>query len=133
MKKKTIIISMLVAITLLISLVAIYFIGSGFSKMTNEALHDYSVSEDGTEITLNTTIITSIGHTRGFKDNGGGVKPHYLTFYSTFGGINSEWGAKSEHTLILDKNDSEIYFNRADGGYELVLQKDKETGEWVRP
>lgn len=73
------------------------------------------------------------GITRGFKDNGGGVKPHYLTFYSTFGGLNCQLGAKSEHTLTLDKDDTEIYFNRADGGYELVLQKDKETGEWIRP
>ena len=26
---------------------------------------------------------------------------------------------------------TEIYFNHADGGYELVLQKDKETGEQI--
>ena len=63
MKKKTIIISVLVAITLLISLVAIYFIGSGFSKMTNVALHDYSVSEDGTEI--NQTFVTYVTITDG--------------------------------------------------------------------
>ena len=74
-----------------------------------------------------------MGFTRGFKDNGGGIKPHYLTFYSTFGGLNSKLGAKSEHILELDKDDIEIYFNRADGGYELIWQKDKVTGEWVRP
>ncbi len=133
MKKKTIIISALVAISLFVLLVAVYVTGSGFIKMTNVALCDYSVSEDGTEITLYTTITTSMGYTRGFKDNGGGVKPHYLTFISTFGGVNSDWGAKNEHTLALDENDSEIYFNRADGGYELVLKKDKETGKWIRP
>lgn len=44
-------------------------------------LVDYSVSEDGTEITLDVGIPTSIGYIRGFKDNGGGVKPHYLTFF----------------------------------------------------
>ena len=35
--------------------------------------------------------------------------------------------------LELDDTDTEIWFNRAGGGYELVLQKNVETGEWVRP
>ena len=133
MKKKTIIISVVAVITLIVLLVGGYFISSGFVKRVDVGLSDFSVSEDGTEITFNTTIWSSMGFTRGFKDNGGGVKPHYLTFYSTFGGLNSQLGAESEHTLTLDKDDTEIYFNRADGGYELVLQKDKETGEWIRP
>lgn len=133
MKRKNIIISVLSVIILIILLLANYSISCGFHIRTDVALHDFSVSEDGTEITLNTTIMSSIGYTRGFKDNGGGVKPHYLTFYSTFGGLNSQFGAKSEHTLTLGKDDSEIYFNRANNEYELVLQKDKETGEWVRP
>ncbi|MDO5397320.1 MAG: hypothetical protein Q4G33_05265 [bacterium] len=133
MKRKNAIISVLSVITLIILLLANYFISCGFNIRTDVALHDFSVSKDGTEITLNTTIMSSMGYTRGFKDNGGEAKPHYLTFYSTFGGVNSKFGAKSEHTLTLSKDDSEIYFNRANNEYELVLQKDKETGEWVRP
>jgi len=74
-----------------------------------------------------------MGYIRGYKDEGGGVKPHYLKFYSTFGGLNSSFGAKSEFVLELDEDDNEIFFSRSDGGHELVLQKDKETGEWVRP
>ena len=35
--------------------------------------------------------------------------------------------------LELGKDDTEIYFNRPDGGYELVLVKNVDTGEWVRP
>lgn len=42
------------------------------------------------------------------KDNGGGVKPHYLTFYSTFGGINSSFGAVNSLVLELGKDDTEI-------------------------
>ena len=129
MNKKIIIISVVV----IILLVGGYFVGSGFVKRADVGLSDFSISEDGTEITFNTTIWSSMGFTRGFKDDGGGVKPHYLTFYSTFGGLNSQLGAKSEHILTLGKDDTEIYFNRADGGYELVLQKDKETGEWISP
>lgn len=133
MKKKTIVISALIVLVLLALLCIIYFLGSGYIKRADVALLDYSVSEDGTEITLKTTILSSMGYTRGFKDNGGGVKPHYLTFYSTFGGLNSSFGAKDEHILAIDAGDSEIYFSIPDDGYQLVLKKDEETGEWVRP
>lgn len=122
-----------VLITALVVLLGSYFIGSGFTQRTDVVLVDYSVSEDGTEITFTTAIPTSMGYTRGFENNGGGVKPHYLTFYRTFGGLNSSFGAKYEFNLELDKTDTEIWFNRADGGYELVLQKNTETEEWVRP
>jgi len=110
-----------------------FFVGTGFAKRVDVVLLDYLVSEDGTKLTFNTTIASSMGYTRGFEDKGGGVKPHYLVFYSSFGGLNSSFGAKSEFELDLNENDTEIYFNRADGGYELVLQKNIETGEWARP
>ena len=102
-------------------------------KNPNVALGSYSVSEDGSEITLNVGVWTSMGYIRDFKDNGGGVKPHYLTFYSTFGGLNSSFGSKSTFALELSPNDTEIFFNRTDGGYELVLVKDEVTGQWRRP
>lgn len=132
-KRKRIMIVTTVLITAVVVLLGAYFIGSGFSKRTDVILADYSVSADGTEITFNTAIPTSMGYIRGFENNGGGVKSHYLTFYRTFGGLNSSFGAKHEFELELDETDTEIWFNRADGGYELVLQKNIETGEWVRP
>ena len=73
-----------------------------------------------------------MGYVRGFKNSGGGVKPHYLNFYRTFGGLNSAWGAESSFLLEVGPEDTEIYFNRPGGGYELLLQKDS-TGEWSRP
>lgn len=132
-KRNLIVISTTVLITALAVLLGSYFIGSGFSKRTDVVLADYSVSEDGTELTFYTSVPTSMGYIRGFKDHGGGVKPHYLTFYCTFGGLNSSFGAKHEFGLELDETDTEIWFNRADGGYELVLEKNVHTGEWVRP
>ena len=110
-----------------------FLVGTGLNKRTDIVLFDYSVSEDGTQLTFNAHVMSSMGYIRGFEDNGGGVKPHYLTFYSTFGGLNSSFGAKSEFVLELTENDTEIYFNRADSGYELVLQKNEETGEWATP
>lgn len=128
MKKKVI-----VVITIIGILITAFLIGTGFRKRTDVVLFDYSVSEDETAINLGVQVASSMGYVRGFKDNGGGVKPHYLTFYSTFGGINSSFGTVNSFTLEIDSNDMEIYFNRPNGGYELVLIKDEETGKWIRP
>lgn len=120
-----------VLITVVI-LFLVYFIGTGLRKTTSVYIYKYSVSEDGSKLKFYVAPWTSIGCTRGFRDKGGGVKPHYLVFYSTFGGFNSSFGAKTEFELELDENDTEIYMYSV-GGYKLVLQKEEETGEWVRP
>lgn len=114
-------------------IIAAFLVSTGFSERTDVYLGDFSISEDGKELTFTAGVPSSMGYIRGYKDEGGGVKPHYLKFYSTFGGLNSSLGAKSEFVLELDEDDNEIFFSRPDGGYELVLQKDKGTGEWVRP
>lgn len=114
-------------------MIASFLIGTGFQKRTDVVLGDFAVSEDGSEITLHVGVASSMGYIRNFKDKGGGVKSHYLTFYSTFGGLNSSFGSKKAFTLELVPDDTEIYFNRAGGGYELVLVKNEETGEWIRP
>ena len=106
---------------------------TGFSERTDVFLAEYTPSPDGSSITLHVGIGSSMGFTRGFHDDGGGVKPHYLTFYSAYGGFNSALGAKNVFVLPIDPKDTEIYFNRADGGYQLVLQKNSATGEWERP
>lgn len=122
----------ILAITVIL-LTLSFLVGTGFCKRTDVVLFDYSVSEDGAKLTFNAHVMSSMGYIRGFKDKGGGAKPHYITFYSAFGGLNSSFGAKSEFELELSENDTEIYFNRAGGGYEIVLQKNEETGEWVKP
>ena len=121
------------AIAVFLVLASFYLAGTGFRKRTDVFLADFSISEDETEMTFTAGIASSMGYIRGFKDNGGGLKPHYLTFYSTFGGSNSSFGAKQDFKLELDPDDTEIYFARPDQGYELVLVKDGETGEWRRP
>lgn len=110
-----------------------FLIGTGFRERSDVILADFAISENGTKLTFQTAIPTSIGYIRGFKNDGGIEKPHYLTFYSTFGGLNNSFGAKNEFELALNESDTEIYFNRAGGGYELVLQKDVDTGNWIRP
>lgn len=133
MKKRRVAIIAVSVMAVLLVLVVSFLVGTGFSKRTDVVLAKYSVSEDGTKLTFTVAIPTSMGYVRGFTDEGGGVKPHYLTFYSTFGGLNSSFGAKHEFELDLAETDTEIYFNRPDGGYALVLEKDPETGTWVWP
>lgn len=128
MKKKVFVMLAIIAF-----IMGVFFIGSGFIKRTDVFLNDYSVSEDGTTISFDAQSASSMGYIRGFKDNGGGVKPHYLDFYSTFGGLNSSFGTASTFELEVDPDDTEIYFSRPNGGYELVLIKADNTGEWVRP
>ena len=124
---------LIVLVAILVFIFGGYWIGTGFMQRTDVALVDYSVSEDGTEITLYAGVSGSMGYIRGFKDNGSGVKPHYLTFYSTFGGLNSAYGSENEFVLQLSPDDTEIYFNRPGKGYELVLIKDENNDQWHRP
>mgnify|MGYP000428367894 len=56
MKKRIIAVIVILAV-----LVALFFIGTGFQKRMDVVLVDYSVSEDGTEITLDVGIPTSTG------------------------------------------------------------------------
>ena len=128
MKKK-----IFLTIAVIVVLMLLMFICAGFRKRTDVVLFDYSVSEDGSAISLEIQVSSSMGYIRGFKDKGGGVKPHYLTFYSTFGGLNSSFGSINEIELELSRDNTEIYFNRPGGGYELVLMKDIATDEWIRP
>lgn len=128
--KRKISISILAALFLL---VVLWMAGTGLQTRNDVILTDYSISADGTQITLHTCTASSMGYIRGFRDTGGGVKPHYLTFYATFGGLNSPLGSVDSVILELSPGDTEIYFSRPDGGYELVLQKNPETALWERP
>ena len=55
---------------------------------------------------------------------------HYLTFYNAFGSANT---MSAGYTVVLpiEDTDKAAYFNDADG-FQLVLQKNELTGEWVR-
>ena len=128
MKKKIVIPIVVIAIIL-----ACYVTVTGFAERTDVVLTNYRVTEDGSVLILDVQVASSMGYVRGFRDTGGGVKPHYLTFYSTFGGLNSSFGAESSFALELGRDDTEIFFNRPGGGYELVLTRNADTGEWERP
>ena len=119
------------ALCVILVLITVFLIGTGFQKSSFVAMVDYSLSDDGKALTFTTMVGTSMGYTRGYRDDPG-ENSHFLTFYATFGGLNSRLGAQHEFVLELDENDTEIYFNRV-SNYQLVLQKNPLTGQWERP
>lgn len=128
LKKKMLLVSGCILIVIVVVLIA-----TGFSVQTSAYITDeFTVSEDGSEITFHTGVGSSMGFIRGYKDEGGGTKPHYLKFYSAWGGFNSSLGAKNEYTLRLGAEDTEIYVYQGDGGYTLSLKKEETTGTWYR-
>lgn len=109
----------------------LFRVGSGFAER-EVYLAEYTVSEDGRTLTFSVGVPASMGYVRGFTQNQvQGLQ--YLTFYSTFGGPNSRFGAKHTFTLTLEEKDQEILFNDAQDGWNPVLCREELTGEWVRP
>ena len=107
-----------------------YWINTGLSTNPTIELTDFSVSEDGHELTLNIATNSSVGYVRD-------INPidmetiQYIDFYCTFGGINSTLGSKDEFVINIHENCQGICFQREDG-YELVLYKNSETNNWEK-
>ena len=107
----------------------ILFITPGFQKRTDVYLQDFSVSEDGSVVTLQTFTIGSMGYIRAMETKQVHNEIH-CSFYRTFGGLNSRLGAEDTFEIQLDDSIEQIYLNRA-GLDQLVLERDAETGEWA--
>lgn len=115
----------------LILLCGVYFFGSGFLKSPTVFVQDFSVSEDGTEMTLSIGVSGSKGFVRKiseYQQMGGKL---YLNCYSAFGGLNGSVGAKTVYTVSLAEDTQSIALFRNVNCYEVVLQKDS-TGQWQR-
>lgn len=110
---------------------ATYWIGTGLSTNPTVGLIDFSVSENGRELTLYIGTPNSVGYIRDMSPMDLDTV-QYIDFYCTFGGVNSSLGAKNEFVLEVDDKCQGIYFQREDG-YELVLYLDPETNMWVKP
>ena len=119
-----------IALTIVVALAALYVIAPGFAKQGNAYIADYSVSEDGTEMTITVGVSTSIGYVRKVSEHQQHGGRLYLDCYSAFGGINGSWGAKSEYTIQIDKDTEMIAIYRSPNCYDPVLQKG-EDGVWV--
>ena len=109
----------------------LFRVGSGFTEQTNAVLHDYTLSEDGKTMTLNAGVWPAIGFIRDFKDEPKDGE-HYITFYSTPDDMTSSLGAEYTFDLPIEDTDKAVYFNDSKG-FHVVLQKNAQTGEWVKP
>ena len=90
MARKTVIV-----LSIILCAAAAWTAGSGFTVNTGVYItDDFALSDDGGELTFKVGVGSSMGYVRACKDEGGGVKPHYLKFYSAWGGMNSAVGAK---------------------------------------
>ena len=121
----------IIALAVVIALTAIYLFAPGITKMGNVYVADFSVSEDGSEMTITVGVSTSIGYVRKVsvhQQHGGKL---YLDCHSAFGGINGSWGAKNEYTIQLDEDTEMIALYRSPNCYDPVLEKGA-NGEWQR-
>lgn len=126
MKKKLLFFVFLTVVSL-----SVYFVGSGFIKTSSAYVCDFSVSEDGTEITLTLGESSSAGYIRKLsarQQHGGRL---YLDCYRAFGGANGSIGAKSEYSVSLSKDTEIIALFRNKDCYEPVLRKN-DLGIWEK-
>ena len=120
-----------IAVLLVVVLALASIIGSGFAKKTDVIVYEYTVAEDGTSVNLVAAPTSAFGRARGFQEEVTDGN-HYLTFYRTFGFFGFH-ASEINHVVEVAEEDTGIYFNRPDGEFELVLEKDPATGEWVQP
>lgn len=108
----------------------VLFVLPGFQKRTDVCLQDFSVSKDGTVMTVKTSLYGSMGFIRAIEAKQTGNEIHG-SFYCAFGGLNSSFGAKNMFEIQLDDSLEKIYFDRGTNPGVLVLERDAGTGEWA--
>ncbi len=126
MKKTIIIIASVIVLVFLV-----YFVGSGFVKNTSAFIEEYSLSDDGKQITIRFGVSSSVGYIRNaavHQQHGGKL---YIECYSAFGGLNGSIGAKDSFTYDLEEDTAIIALYSGDDCYEEVLYK-SDDGTWQR-
>ena len=93
-------------------------------------IEDFSVSADGSEMTLKAGIAGSAGYLRKVKVRyDDEYKTVLVDFYSTFG-INNPVGAEDTFVIPLKPDSENILFNRGDDYYAAFAKG--EDGQWYK-
>ena len=108
----------------------ILFITPGFQKRTDVYLQDFSASEDGSGVTVQTFTTGSMGYIRAMETKQVHNEIH-CSFYRAFGGLDSSFGAKSRFKIQAGDSAERIYFDRGTNSDQLVLERDADTGAWA--
>lgn len=75
-------------------IIGVWMIGTGFRKETSAFVDDYSVNNDGSMMTIHTGVGDSTGFIRKANINRNEEGTINIVFISAFGGINGSIGAK---------------------------------------
>ena len=119
----------LVAAAAVLIVLAVCFLILG-GKRDDVMLEDFSVSADGSEMTLKAGIAGSAGYLRKAKVRyDDEYKTVLVDFYSTFG-INNPVGAEDTFVIPLKPDSENILFNRGND-YYAALAKDAD-GRWYK-
>lgn len=119
-----------IIIAIILVLVAAYIIGTGFLNNESVFIEEFTVSDDGSEMTIKAGVASSVGYIRSVSSHTEG-NTICLDFKNAFGGINGSIGAKNEYSLKLDCDATGISVYRGNNVYVQVLEKD-ENGIWQR-
>ena len=106
------------------------FVTPGFQKRTDVYLQKFSVSDDGSVITMQMFPVGSMGYIRAMETKQIGDEIH-CSFYSCFGGLNSSIGSEYRFDIQPDDSAERIYFDRGTSPDVLVLERDPDTGVWA--
>ncbi len=120
--------TILVVVLLLLAILVLTFIFTGFSKRTDVVLLGFTEKNED-EIEIKTTLAGSMGFIRDISTIKSGDRL-YCSFYCTFGGLDSDLGAKDSFVITADKEINKIYFSRPEGKDILVFFRDSE-GSWT--
>jgi len=115
-------------VLIILFFVGMFLIGSGFKTRTGLLIKDFSVSEDGSEMTLRVECVMPYRYIRAceVKQSGAGC---YLRFYAPFGGEVSDWGAKDTFVIPLSEECEGIYFYLHEENFVRMMQKNA-AGQW---
>ena len=114
----------------LVILIGIWGIGTGFRKETTVFVDDYSLNDDNSVMTIHVGVGSSIGHIRKAVTSQNGEGDIKIAFLSAFGGLNGSIAAQNTYEIPLSENDISISIYQGDH-YRLILTKDSNSGEWI--
>lgn len=108
-------------------MLAVCFLCLG-GKRDDVMIEDFSVSADGSEMTVHAGVFSSAGYLRKINVS---YDDHavMVDFYSTFG-INNPVGAEDTFVIPLKPDSENILFNRGDNYYAAFAKG--EDGQWYK-
>lgn len=119
----------LVAAAAVLIVLAVCFLCLG-GKRDDVMIEDFSVSADGSEMTVHAGVFSSAGYLRKAKVRyDDEYKTVLVDFYSTFG-INNPVGAEDTFVIPLKPDSENILFNRGND-YYAAFAKDAD-GRWYK-